>query len=154
VLCVHAGYGQSRYASSGLADPQTGQLDRVLLVFTIALITLAAVNAILITWATVLDTRHPSALTRALGATPGQVAAGLTAAQALPALAGSLLGIPGGIELFAAVSKTGAVTAPPAWWLIAAVAGTLAAVAALTAARAWLGTRRHFISGVLQAELA
>ena len=153
VLCVHAGYGQSRYASFGLANPQTGKLDRVLLVFTIALITLAAVNAILLTWATVLDTRRPSALTRALGATPGQVAAGLAAAQALPALAGSLLGIPGGIELFAAVGKTGTVTVPPAWWLIAAIAGTLAAVAALTAAPAWLGTRRP-ISGILQAELA
>lgn len=152
VLCVHAGHGQSLYASSGLANPQAGKLDRVLLIFTIALVTLAVVNAILITWATVLDTRRLSALTRALGATPGQVAAGLTAAQALPALAGSLLGIPGGIELFAAVSKTGALTVPPAWWLIAAVAGVLAAAAALTAVPAWLGTSRHSISGVLQAE--
>ncbi len=153
VLCVHAGYGQSLYASSGLANPQTGKLNRVLLVLTVALVALAAVNAILITWATVLDTRHPSALTRALGATPEQVAAGLAAAQALPALAGALLGIPGGIELFAAVSKDGTVTAPPAWWLIATVLGTVAAVVAVTAVPAWLGTR-HSISGVLQAELA
>jgi len=154
VLCVHAGYGQSLYASSGLVDPQAGKLNRVLLIFTIALITLAAVNAILITWATVLDTRHLSALTRALGATPGQVAASLIAAQALPALAGSLLGIPGGIELFAVVGKTGTVPLPPVWWLITAVAGTLAAVAALTAVTAWLGTSRRSISGVLQAERA
>jgi putative ABC transport system permease protein len=153
VLCVHAGYGQSLYASSGLANPQTGKLNRVLLVLTVALVALAAVNAILISWATVLDTRHPSALTRALGATPEQVTAGLAAAQALPALAGALLGIPGGIELFATVSKDGTVTAPPAWWLIATVLGTVAAVVAVTAVPAWLGTR-HSISGVLQAELA
>ena len=35
VLCVHAGYGQSLYASSGLANPQTGKLNRVLLVLTV-----------------------------------------------------------------------------------------------------------------------
>ena len=71
---------------------------------TVVLVVLAAVNAIFITWATVLDTRHPSALARALGATPQQVAAGLSAAQLLPALLGAILGIPLGIELFAAVN--------------------------------------------------
>jgi hypothetical protein len=77
-----------------------------------------AINAILLTWATVLDARHTSALARTLGATPQQVSAGLSAAQVLPALAGALLGIPGGFGLYSAVNKDGGpVTLPPVWWL-------------------------------------
>ena len=44
----------------------------MLLVITITLVVLAAVNAIFITWATALDARHSSALARALGATPSR----------------------------------------------------------------------------------
>jgi ABC-type lipoprotein release transport system permease subunit len=73
-------------------------------------------NVILLTWTTVLDARHTSALARALGATPQQVSAGLSAAQVLPALVGALLGIPGGIGLVAAVNKDGkTLTLPPLW---------------------------------------
>ena len=73
----------------------------MLMVITVVLVALAALNAICTTWATVLDARHSSALARALGATPQQVTAGLSAAQVLPALPGALLGIPLGIGLFA-----------------------------------------------------
>jgi len=45
------------------------------------------------------------------------------------------------------------VTVPPAWWLAAAVLGTLVAVAALTAVPAWAGTRRP-AAEILQAETA
>ena len=70
---------------------------------TVILLALAAVNAIVITWATVLDNRHASALARALGATPREVSTALAAAQVLPALLGAVLGIfPGG---FAAVRR-------------------------------------------------
>lgn len=101
-----------------------------------------------------LDARHTSALARALGATPPQVIAGLSAAQALPALVGALLGIPGGIGLYASVSKdSGPVTLPPLWWLIAAVLGIVAAVAAITTVPAWLGTREP-AAQILQSELA
>jgi len=52
-------------------DPARAErLDQVLLIITITLVTLAAVNAIVITWATALDARHASAVARALGATP------------------------------------------------------------------------------------
>ena len=47
-----------------------------------ALFVVAAINVILLTWTTVLDARHTSALARALGATPQQVSAGLSAARA------------------------------------------------------------------------
>jgi hypothetical protein len=61
-------------------------LNQVLLVITITLLTRAAVNTIFTTWATALDARRASALTRALGATPQQVSADLSTAQVLPAL--------------------------------------------------------------------
>jgi hypothetical protein len=50
------------------------------------------------------DARRSSAVARSLGATPGQVSAGLSGAQVLPALAGALLGIPGGIGLVGLVA--------------------------------------------------
>jgi ABC-type antimicrobial peptide transport system permease subunit len=72
----------------------------------------------------------------------------------LPALAGALLGIPGGFGLYSAVNKDGGpVTLPPVWWLAATVVGTAAAVAAITLVPAWLGTR-HRAAEVLQSELA
>ena len=154
VLLVHASYDASLGAHAGLANPEGARLSQVLTVLSVALVTLAAVNAILITWATVLDARHNSALARALGATPQQVGAGLSAAQVLPALAGALLGIPGGIGLYSVVNKDGnPVTLPPLWWLVATVLGTAAAVAAITVVPAWLGSRRP-ASEILQSELA
>lgn len=154
VLMVHAGYDASLGAHAGLANPQDARLSQVMTVLSVALVALAAVNAVLIAWATVLDARHASALARALGATPQQVSAGLSAAQVLPALVGALLGIPGGFALVSAVNKDGEpVTIPPLWWLAATVLGTAAAVAAITAVPAWLGTRRP-AGEVLQSGLA
>jgi hypothetical protein len=61
----------------------------------------------------------------------------------LPALAGAILGMPGGIGLFAAVNKSGGpLPVPPAWWLIATLLGTVVAVAVITMVPAWFGTRR------------
>jgi putative ABC transport system permease protein len=127
----------------------------MLTVLTIVLVTLAVLNVIVTAWATVLDARYSSALARALGATPQQVSAGVSAAQLLPALPGALLGIPLGIGLFAAASGTGTrvLAIPPAWWLAAAVLGTLAAVAGLAAIPARIGARRP-AAAILQSELA
>jgi ABC-type antimicrobial peptide transport system permease subunit len=152
VLMVHAHFDAR--ANAGMASPQDARLSQVVTVISVALVLLAAVNVILLTWATVLDARHTSALARALGATPQQVAAGLSAAQVLPALVGALLGIPGGIGLIAAVNRDGKhITLPPLWWLVATVLATVAAVAAITIVPAWLGTRRP-AGEVLQSELA
>ena len=130
------------------------QLDQVLLVVTVALIVLAAVNAILIAWATVLDTRHTSALARTLGATPQQVSTGLSAALVLPALAGVLLAIPAlGMGLFVAVACGATLIRPPAWRLLATVLGTVVGVAALTAIPSRLGARRP-VAEILGSELA
>jgi ABC-type lipoprotein release transport system permease subunit len=139
--------------SSGLGNPRTDRLNEMLLMLTIMLVTLAVVNAILITWATVLDARHSSALARALGASPRQVIAGLSAAQVLPALAGAILGIPGGIGLSASVGHGGPMTYPPLWTLIAVVPGTLIVIVVLTAIPARIGARRS-VAGILQSETA
>src|SRR5262249_33511059 len=143
----------------GYDDAQVEQLRRVLLVWMVMLLCLAAVNAIVITWATVLDNRHSSALARALGATPGEVGAALAAAQVLPALAGAIMGVfPGGFALFAGINAiTGGdshkATLPSLWQLLTVVLATVFVVAALTAVPARLGGRRP-VTETLQAELA
>jgi putative ABC transport system permease protein len=116
--------------------------DRVLLIVAVMLVALAAVNAIFITRATVQDARHTAAVTRALGATPQQLAAGLSAVQVLPALAGAIAGLPGGFALFKVASHGGSASQPSAWWLIAAVLGTVIAITGLTAIPARVGARR------------
>jgi putative ABC transport system permease protein len=126
--------------------------NRVLLVITVMLVAFAAVNAIFITWATALDARHSLALARALGATPREVSAGLSAAQVLPAFTGAVLGIPGGIGLYMAVVPDEA-PIPPLWWLLAVVAGTVLVAAVLTTIPARLGARRP-VAEILQSELA
>ncbi len=134
--------------AGGYTQAQVGVLRQVLGVWTVILLALAAVNAVVITWATVLDNRHASALARALGATPQQVTVALAAAQVLPALAGAVLGVfPGGWALFAAIMAiTGGdrsrATLPVLWQLTALVLATVVAVAALTAVPARLGGRR------------
>jgi ABC-type antimicrobial peptide transport system permease subunit len=128
---------------------KTGREDQVLLIVSILLIVLAAVNAIFISRAAVQDSRHTSAVTRALGATPGQLTAGLSAAQTIPALMGALLGIAGGFGIFAIANNGGSATQPPAWWVTAVLLGTLIAVAGLTAIPARAGARRP-VASILQ----
>lgn len=72
-------------------------------------------------------------MARALGATPGQVTTGLTVAFLAPALAGALLGIPGGIVVIDLAKHGGSVTLPAAAPLSVLIAVTLAAVSVLTA---------------------
>ena len=143
VLAFHAAAGRQGFGgSSGLGNPVYDRDEQVLLVLTVAVVALAVLNAVFTAWATVLDARRPAALARALGVTPQQLTAGLSAAQVLPALPGAILGIPLGIGLFAVANSGGVVAVPPAWWLAAAVLGTLLAVAGLTAIPARIATRR------------
>jgi putative ABC transport system permease protein len=127
---------------AGLSDPVSGRVSQVMALLTVVLVTLAAVNAVVTGWATALDARQSLAVARVLGGTPQQVSAGLSAAQVLPALPGSLVGVPLGIGLFAVTNGAGGVSVPAGPWLVAVVLGTLAAVAALTAVPAILGARQ------------
>jgi putative ABC transport system permease protein len=152
VLAFHVTADRGDQATaSRLSDPVVIRDEQMLLVLTVVLLALTALNAVCAAWTTVLDTRAASALARALGATPRQVAAGIATAQVIPAVPGALLGIPLGIELFAAASRAGRVVVPPAWWLAAAVLGVLIAAAALASIPAWAGTRRP-AAEILQAE--
>ena len=153
VLAAHAEIARDAQLVGG-SDPNEERANQVLLLITVPLVALAAVNAVLVTWATALDARHSSALARALGATPQQVSAGLSLAQVLPALGGAILGIPGGLALYAALGGGGdGVNGPPTWQLLAVVPGTVVVVATLTAIPARLGARRP-TAEILQSELA
>ena len=138
---------------AGLPDPVFGRVGQVMTVLTVVLVALAAVNVIITGWATAVDARQPSALTRALGGTSGEVSAGLSLAQVLPALPGAVLGMPLGVLLFAAANGTGQLLVPPVSWLTALFFGTLAAVAALTFIPSLL-TARTAVAPVLRAETA
>ncbi|MFF4772894.1 FtsX-like permease family protein [Microtetraspora fusca] len=148
VLLVLNAFLADQPGTGAYTEAQVAVLRHVLLVWTVILLTLAAVNAIVITWATVLDNRHASALARALGATPREVTVALATAQVLPALLGAVMGVfPGGFLLFSAINTiTGGdsdkSTLPAPWQLIALVLATVLVVAALTSVPAHLGGRR------------
>ena len=106
------------------------------------LIVLAAVNAIFATWVTVIDAQRPTALSRALGATPRQITAGLTAMQLVPGLIAACLGIPLGLGIYQAAGGHLQEASPPVLWLLAVIPATLIGVAALTAIPARVGASR------------
>jgi putative ABC transport system permease protein len=156
VLAFHTladGFVQASDGSAGLTDPVISRDEQMLTVLTIVLLALSALNAVTATWATVIDTRHTSALARALGATPRQVSLGQMTAQVIPVVPGAIAGVPLGIALFSAANSGGTASWPPAGWLVAAVIGALAAVAAIAYLPAWLATRQSAAS-ILQAEVA
>ncbi|MEV7802513.1 FtsX-like permease family protein [Microbispora sp. NPDC088329] len=154
LLTLHAqperGYGLN--GSSALPNLR-GEHDRMLmLAVTILLVALAVVNTVTFTWTTAMEARANMAIARTLGATPGQISAGLSAAQLLPGLPGALIGGPLGAGLLSLFSARNAVEAPSSWLLGAALA-TLVATAALTALPARLAARRS-VAQTLSAEAA
>lgn len=151
-LGAHADLHADEVAAGDLlGSVRADRLNQTLLMITVTLVALAAVNAVFVTTATVIDNRHASALARALGATPRQVSAGLAAAQVVPALVGAMLAIPGGLGLLAVVDPD-ATPVPPLWQLVAVVPGTVLVVAGLTTIPARLGARRS-IAATLRSEL-
>jgi putative ABC transport system permease protein len=120
------------------------KLRLVIYTFTIALIVLATINALLVAWATALDTAAPSALSRALGATPRQVGAGLALAQSIPALLAAAIGVPFGLAIYLAARAAGGddATAGPGPFLIVAVPAILLLTFALTLVPTQLAARQ------------
>ncbi|MEV5575332.1 FtsX-like permease family protein [Spirillospora sp. NPDC052269] len=120
----------------GAGNPVTERVSQIVLVLSVALLLLAAVNAVLTAWTTCLDTARPAALARALGATPRQVAGGLVAAHLLPATVAAIVGVPLGLLVHRAALAVAGGTgggAVPLAWLATVVPVALAAVALLTA---------------------
>lgn len=138
------------YRFSGPSDPLWERGSDVMAVFTVAMVLLAFVNAVLVTWATVQEVRHTTAVERALGASPGQTTASIVAAQLLSALPGALLGVPVGVGLYVLVGHHNS-TLPSAVAIIGVVLLVLVVTACLTALPARFGMRRS-VSGALQAE--
>jgi putative ABC transport system permease protein len=151
IVAALAAYAHFNTEKAPGADPRA-EMRQVLVLIAIMLVAQAAVNAICITWATALDTRRSSALARALGATPDQVSAGLSAAQVLPALAGAILALPCGIALAEALDDD-PVTIPALWQLLAVVLGSVLVITAITAIAGRISGRGR-IAEILQAELA
>jgi putative ABC transport system permease protein len=125
--------------------------NHVLVVLSVILVALAAITAIFTAWATVIDAQRSTALARSLGATPRQIAAALTTAQLLPALAAACIGIPAGLLLYQLAGGHLSEASPPLLWLLAVIPATLIAVAAVTAVPARIGARRP-VAEVLRAE--
>jgi len=140
------------YRFSGPGDPRRERGTDVMLVFTVALVLLALVNAVLVTWATVQDARHVAAVERALGPSPEQATLAVVLAQLLSALPGAVAGVPVGIGLYPAVGRHSSGVPSPIG-IVAVVLLTVGAVAGLTALPARLGARRS-VAQVLQAEAA
>jgi len=125
--------------TSAVQEIRNAVTGQVMLGVTVALVALSVLNTVFVSWSTAVQARRALAVTRALGATPGQVVAALCTAQLLPAVGAIAVGIPIGIGLFALFSAV--VVTPPGSWLAAAAPAVLLAVAALTALPAWLHTR-------------
>jgi ABC-type lipoprotein release transport system permease subunit len=138
--------------TGGLHNLRTERLAQVTGTITVMLLVLAAANTVFLTWATVADARHASALARAFGATPNQVTGGLSAAQVVPATLGALLGVPAGAVVYRLATQTPFAMPSPAG-LAVVLLGSVLAVAVCTAIPAGLGARRP-VAQVLSAEIA
>ncbi|MFC5746392.1 FtsX-like permease family protein [Actinomadura rugatobispora] len=137
----------------GAGNPVTERVSQIVLVLSLAMVALAAVNAVLTAWTTSLDNLRAAALTRALGATPRQVTAGLAAAQLVPAAVAAVGGVPLGLLVYAAARIAAGSTSRtevPVLALAATVPVTLAAVALLTAVPVRYGATRP-VAGLLEA---
>ena len=136
----------------GLFSSATGQeANHVLVLLSVLLVVLAAISATFTTWATVIDARRSTALARALGATPWQTSAGLTAAQLLPGLGAACAGIPAGLLIYQLAGGDLGEARPPLAWLLALIPATLIVLAVLAAIPARIGARQP-VADALRAE--
>jgi putative ABC transport system permease protein len=142
VVAILANYAHISSANLTISNLKVDRLNELTAIITVMLVILAAVNTTFIAWATAADGRFSSALERALGATAGQVTAGLSMAALLPALPGAIIGIPLGIVVYHLLASGAPLTIPPAWQLAGVILSTLLAVTVLTAIPSRLSARR------------
>jgi putative ABC transport system permease protein len=151
IVAILASHAHTPIADLTISNLKLDRFNELTAIITVMLIILAAVNTTFIGWATAADGRFSSALERALGATAGQVTAGLSMAALLPALPGAIIGIPLGIAVYHLLASGTPLAVPPAWQLAGVFLATLLAVTVLTAIPSRLGARRS-PAQILQAE--
>jgi ABC-type lipoprotein release transport system permease subunit len=151
IVAILASHAHSPIADLTISNLKLDRFNELTAIITVMLIILAAVNTTFIAWATADDGRFSSALERALGATAGQVTAGLSMTALLPALPGAIIGIPLGIAVYHLLSSGATLAVPPAWQLVGTFLATLLAVTVLTAIPSRLSARRS-PAQVLQTE--
>jgi putative ABC transport system permease protein len=142
IVAILASHARIPIANLTISNLKVDRFNELTAIITVMLIILAAVNTTFIAWATAADGRFSSALERALGATAGQVTAGLSMAALLPALPGAIIGIPLGIEVYHLLASGTPLAVPPAWQLAGVFLSTLLAVGVLTAIPSRLSARR------------
>src|SRR5215469_7729707 len=151
IVAILASHARTPIADLTISNLKLDRFNELTAIITVMLIILAAVNTTFIAWATASDGRFSSALERALGATTGQVTAGLSMTALLPALPGAIIGIPLGIAVYHLLSSGTTLAVPPVWQLVGIFLATLLAVTVLTAIPSRLGARRS-PAQVLQTE--
>ena len=151
IVAILASHAHTPIANLTISNLKLDRFNELTAIITVMLVILAAVNTTFIGWATAADGRFSSALERALGATAGQVTAGLSTAALLPALPGAIIGIPLGIAVYHLLASGTPLAVPPAWQLAGVFLATLLAVTVLTAIPSRLGARRS-PAQVLQTE--
>jgi ABC-type lipoprotein release transport system permease subunit len=142
IVAILASHAHTPIANLTISNLKLDRFNELTTILTVMLVILAAVNTTFIGWATAADGRFSSALERALGATTGQVTAGLSTAALLPALPGAIIGIPLGIGVYHLLASGTPLTVPPAWQLAGVFLSTLLAVTVLTAIPSRLSARR------------
>ena len=100
IVAILASHAYASSASPTISNLKVDRFNELTALITVMLVILAAVNITFIAWAAAADGRFSSALQRALGATAGQVTAGLSMTPLLPALPGAVIGIPLGILVY------------------------------------------------------
>jgi putative ABC transport system permease protein len=151
IVAILASHAHTPIANLTISNLKLDRFNELTAIITVMLVILAAVNTTFIGWATAADGRFSSALERALGATAGQVTAGLSMTALLPALPGAIIGIPLGIAVYRLLASGTPLAVPPAWQLAGVFLATLLAVTVLTAIPSRLGARRS-PAQVLQTE--
>lgn len=151
IVAIVASHARIPIANLTISNLKVDRFNELTAIITVMLVILAAVNTTFIAWATAADGRFSSALERALGATAGQVTAGLSMAALLPALPGAIVGVPLGVIVYHLLSSGSSLAVPPAWQLVGVFLATLLTVTVLTAIPSRLGTRRS-PAQVLQTE--
>ena len=151
IVAILASHAHTPIADLTISNLKLDRFNELTAIITVMLVILAAVNTTFIAWATAADGRFSSALERALGATTGQVTAGLSMTALLPALPGAIIGIPLGIAVYHLLSSGTTLAVPPVWQLVGTFLATLLAVTVLTAIPSRLGARRS-PAQVLQTE--